>query len=269
MGKIQDKQAEIEFFDVIAEKEYDVVPEEIYSMILSRISLTTERGYILDAGCGTGAFGKRLARLGYQVIGVDISQNMVRQANTREKFDGFHAIAGDMENPGLFEKNTFDIILCGMVLHHFPNLDSSNLISNFRKWLRPQGTVVVFEPNGSNPLNKTSRLLGQIYLKFNPHSKHVSINESIHYSHAQYKKHFDSQGFRLVSSSSLTFHAKLSSTNPIDVPHLISTSRKLGFKITDILPFPMRGSALYMEFTGCPTNDCIPAKKEQLENIRG
>lgn len=75
----------------------------------------------LDLGCGTGANGLRLARLGFQVTLVDSSPAMLdiakraaQEAGMAEKIETKH---GDAERLGsLFRGGTFDVILCHNVL---------------------------------------------------------------------------------------------------------------------------------------------------------
>ena len=54
---------------------------------------------VLDAGCGTGALGVEAARRGAEVLGIDISPNLVEIGRRRlpaELADRVHLVAGDM-----------------------------------------------------------------------------------------------------------------------------------------------------------------------------
>ncbi len=46
-------------------------------------SYITKKGDILDLGCGTGKFAEYFIKDGYNVIGVDISKEMIRVANEK------------------------------------------------------------------------------------------------------------------------------------------------------------------------------------------
>lgn len=75
---------------------------------------------VLDAGCGTGTLSTDLARMGAEVVGVDISQSLVDLARTRADDMGlanctFHV--GDMLDPALGE---FDWIIAFDSLIHYP-----------------------------------------------------------------------------------------------------------------------------------------------------
>jgi SAM-dependent methyltransferase len=62
---------------------------------------------ILDAGCGTGRVGIRLAELGYDVTGVDLDESMLAVA--RERAPQLRWLVGDLATLDLGE--TFDLVL--------------------------------------------------------------------------------------------------------------------------------------------------------------
>jgi SAM-dependent methyltransferase len=82
---------------------------------------------ILDVGCGSGWLSEYLARLGYEVTGIDISNDLIEIAKARVNsiaYDVDHEsklvcrfIAHDIEKAPLAE--TFDAVICYDSLHHF------------------------------------------------------------------------------------------------------------------------------------------------------
>ena len=75
----------------------------------------------LDVGCGTGATGIRLARLGFQVTLLDSSASMLNLARRAGEEAGagdkVKVMAGDVGQMAiLFEAGTFDVIVCHNVL---------------------------------------------------------------------------------------------------------------------------------------------------------
>jgi S-adenosylmethionine-dependent methyltransferase len=80
----------------------------------------------LDLGCGTGANGLRLARLGFQVTlldsspaMLDIAKRAAQEAQIAEKIEAKHGDADQLVN--LFQVGTFDVILCHNVLEFVEN----------------------------------------------------------------------------------------------------------------------------------------------------
>lgn len=110
---------------------------------------------VLDVACGTGRHTVRLARAGANIIGVDFSEGMLSKA--RAKADdganadggaGIEASAGaarflhhDVATPLPFEGESFDRVLCCLVLDHIPELRP--LYSELRRVCRPTGFAVL------------------------------------------------------------------------------------------------------------------------------
>lgn len=196
--KNQNKVFEKEFFNRIADENetYETIKDEIYNhltnLLNENIIKTSEKvnWKVLEAGCGTGVFGKKLLEHfpKFNIIGVDISENMIKKADSGTK--NYKALIGDLENKDLFKDNEIDIILCPFILHHFPNLEK--VFENFDLWLKPGGFLIILEPNGSNPLNKISKKLRK-FLEFTLgkewiiKKKFATPNETDHSARA-YKK---------------------------------------------------------------------------------
>ncbi|HEY0431698.1 MAG TPA: methyltransferase domain-containing protein, partial [Pyrinomonadaceae bacterium] len=82
---------------------------------------------ILDVGCGSGWLSEYFARLGYEVTGIDISDDLIRMARERVErvpYDVDHETrlrcrfqTQDIEQEPLPEK--FDAVICYDALHHF------------------------------------------------------------------------------------------------------------------------------------------------------
>lgn len=90
---------------------------------------------VLDAGCGRGDFGERLAAAGIEVVGLDQSSRMVDL--TRER--GLEAVVGDIaELP--FPDGSFDAAAANHVLYHLPDVDRG--LAELARVLRPGGRLV-------------------------------------------------------------------------------------------------------------------------------
>lgn len=69
---------------------------------------------VLDLGCGDGTTALPAAKLGAQVLGVDISSNLVAAGNRRAKEAGLknlEFVEGDACNLGIIENKTFDRVV--------------------------------------------------------------------------------------------------------------------------------------------------------------
>lgn len=96
----------------------------------------------IDMGTGTGQFAVHLARLGFRVTGIDISERMIQQA--REHADrcdlDIDFQLQDAENL-LFKDSTFDVVVSRNLLWTLPN--PGKAIEEWRRVLKPSGTVIV------------------------------------------------------------------------------------------------------------------------------
>lgn len=95
----------------------------------------------LDFGCGTGFSSKLLAKMGHEVIGVDINPKMLNEAKKLyPKISFLEILPGRLP----FETEQFDLILCAFVLLE---LDSTramvDILSELRKVINRNGRLVV------------------------------------------------------------------------------------------------------------------------------
>ncbi len=149
---MQNKRAEREFFDnFVQQKEYDVFDERGYRRIIIEFDSLIERGagldkILLDVGCGTGAFTRRLKNNKDLILGVDISFKSVSLA--WKKMDGCSFFAGDGESLP-FANDTVDIVVFSGVLHHLPSMEKA--LEECFRILKPGGNFFAYDPNGVNP----------------------------------------------------------------------------------------------------------------------
>lgn len=100
---------------------------------------------VLDAGCGPGHHGKYLQDKGLDVIGVDISPEMVRLA--REK--GMRAEVGDVEDLR-FGDNKFDGVWANAILLHVPKEKAAAVVKEWARVLKPGGMAHISVKEGTD-----------------------------------------------------------------------------------------------------------------------
>ena len=69
---------------------------------------------VLDVGCGDGTTAIPMARLGAEVLGVDIARNLVKAGNERVKMEGVPNCKfqeGDVINLSELKENSFDLVV--------------------------------------------------------------------------------------------------------------------------------------------------------------
>ena len=104
-----------------------------------------KKAKILDLGCGPGYFSLELARAGFDVVGVDISQGAINSAKQtmlnlkRGKSLNIKYICSDLKNLN-FNKE-FDGVLCSGFLHHIKNV--SNMSTQIRNSMKKKGSLLI------------------------------------------------------------------------------------------------------------------------------
>jgi ubiquinone/menaquinone biosynthesis C-methylase UbiE len=110
-------------------------------------SVIEEGDKVLELGCGTGYFTKELVRTKASVTAIDISQELIREAQKTVQADN---VSFEIQNACRmeFNDNLFDKVIGSSVLHH---LDIRKALSEIHRVLRPGGRIAFTEPNMMNP----------------------------------------------------------------------------------------------------------------------
>jgi 2-polyprenyl-3-methyl-5-hydroxy-6-metoxy-1,4-benzoquinol methylase len=106
---------------------------------------------ILEVGCGPGYLSLELARCGFDVVGLDISEKCVEIAAKYASQDPWKAergsldyISGDFFSSPNLDKESFDVVVFLGALHHFPNQTAT--LGRAKELIRTGGLVIAHEP---------------------------------------------------------------------------------------------------------------------------
>jgi SAM-dependent methyltransferase len=94
----------------------------------------------LDFGCGTGRSSRFLQQLGFDVIGVDVSEGMLRIARAIDPFSDYRLVPGD--NLSEFGVGIFDLVLSAFTFDNIPAAMKVNIFSDLQKLLTPKGVII-------------------------------------------------------------------------------------------------------------------------------
>ena len=94
----------------------------------------------LDFGCGTGRSTRVLRKLGFDVTGVDISEDMLRVARTTDPSGDYRLVPGDDLNQ--FAASSFDLVLCAFPFNNVRGEMKARIFSDLAKLLAPSGIIV-------------------------------------------------------------------------------------------------------------------------------
>lgn len=192
MQKKQDTQKEIYFFNSLNMEEYASFPpdEQTFNFIYTALKRINLRGIGLEAGCGMAFLGKKILDKNpkISIVGVDINRKIVNQVN-KKKIPRYKIICGNLEKRELFDPNSFDFIIFPYILHHIP--DTKLVMENAHFWLKKKGHIIIFDPNASNLILKTSYNLRLILKKLFPSLvKHCASENEKNIPIEKLKKYF-------------------------------------------------------------------------------
>jgi len=100
-----------------------------------------EDKFAVDLGIGTGLFTKILREKGYKVIGIDISDEMLKIAKNR----GFEVIKHDLNEPLPFNDESFDFVFSMTSIEFLKNPE--NLFEEVKRVLKKDGEFLLITLN--------------------------------------------------------------------------------------------------------------------------
>lgn len=111
------------------------------------LKLQKDHAKVLDVGCGNGNNSRQIASLGFEVLGIDVSQATIDEAKRLNKYENlsFEKIAVE----DLEISNKFDAIICCEVVEHLHQ--PTPVIKTLINLLKKDGVLIVTVPNGYGP----------------------------------------------------------------------------------------------------------------------
>lgn len=118
-------------------------PETIDATVAWIDGLLAGSGRVLDLGCGPGLYAQRLARLGHEVTGVDLSDRSLEHARRESRREGLdvryvHGDYTEIELDGSFDL----IILIYFDLGVLDPIATEKLLERVHRWLAEDGVFV-------------------------------------------------------------------------------------------------------------------------------
>lgn len=138
---------------------------EMFDTLLSWLPEDMNGKYVLDAGCGTGAFSIACARRGATVLGIDLSPSLIELAKERtpvELQDNIRFQSGDMLGA---EKQAFDYVIAIDSLIHYQANDIVDALSQLQVNTVGKNSRLLFTFAPRTPLLMLMKTAGKLFPK--------------------------------------------------------------------------------------------------------
>jgi 2-polyprenyl-3-methyl-5-hydroxy-6-metoxy-1,4-benzoquinol methylase len=142
---------------------------------------------ILEVGCFLGHYCNHFKSLGHHPSGVDISPNVIDEANKLYPELDLKCIDGSTLED-VFEENTFDAVIASEVIEHV--LFPQDFLKSIRKVLKPNGKLLLTTQNSNAFHYRLRMLFGQF--RWDP--THLRL-----YSKPELVEEIESAGFKIDS----------------------------------------------------------------------
>jgi ubiquinone/menaquinone biosynthesis C-methylase UbiE len=144
-----------------------------------------EPGRALDAACGTGRHARHLVELGHDVLGIDLTPEMLRRATANVPEATF--LEADVRDIPA-QDGDFDLVVCGLALAHLSDLDAG--VTELARILKPGGRMVV------SALHPFQAHLGWQAPFADAEGRRAFVREHLH-THADYLAAFRAAGLHV------------------------------------------------------------------------
>jgi SAM-dependent methyltransferase len=120
---------------------------ELHAAMLRRLeplflAYVPRGGRVLDAGCGRSLFTEIRPDWPFRIVASDVDHDLLR--SRRDEFGDVRFLVGEAQ-PLPFKDGAFDAVFAGELIEHLP--DPRPGVAEFRRVLRPGGTLILTTPN--------------------------------------------------------------------------------------------------------------------------
>lgn len=208
-------------------------------------------GRVLDVGCGNGVISRHLGRLGYNVLGIDVSDKTIEIARSLTNLPNVTFMKKSAEEL-VASGEKYDAVICSEVLEHLTNPGA--LLDVLYASLADNGKLIVTVPNGRGP-RETFVTKPILHLR--------SKNNWMWKSMLKLKGSLGYNGTTVQSAADNLDHIQFFSRQDLE-----TLARRHGFRITgfgkanfveDVFPFSLFTKRItFLQKIDCKVADLLP-----------
>lgn len=208
-------------------------------------------GKILDVGCGNGVISRHLGRLGFIVLGIDVSDKTIEKARSIDPAPNVTFMKKSAEELAASGEK-YDAVICSEVLEHLNHPGA--LLEVLYESLAENGKLIITVPNGRGPRET---------FVTRPVLRMRSKNNWIWKLIVRMKKMMGYSGTTVQSAADNLDHVQFFSKKDLE-----KLSAQYGFKITgfgkanfveDVFPFSFFARRIsFLQKLDCKMADILP-----------
>ncbi len=143
---------------------YDVIDIPLSGVRDKVLDFTDARNgsRVLDLATGTGKQAFAYGKNGYEVIGIDLSKDMLKVANKKNKYENVKFKVADATNIP-FENKYFDVSCISFALHDMPLSIREKVLQEMVRVTKPKGIIMIVDY--ALPKNRISKYLIYRFVK--------------------------------------------------------------------------------------------------------
>lgn len=150
---------EFSYGDSVSGHHHNYLLSPLLDFISQQNSTSIEKIKVLDLGCGNGSLSQKIAKKGYEVVGVEDSASGILFA--RQSVPECCFIQASIYNLPYAElKSSFDVVVAVEVIEHL--LYPRELLRAAKKCLKPSGKLILTTPYNGYWKNLAIALLGKM-----------------------------------------------------------------------------------------------------------
>ncbi|MCR5101330.1 MAG: class I SAM-dependent methyltransferase [Butyrivibrio sp.] len=210
--------------------------------------LEQERNLVVELGCGTGSFTEKMAELGYDMVGIDNSFEMLNIAMKKRESSGHDImyLDQDMRELDLFCTAGTFVSVCDSINYLLENEDVINTFRLVNNYLYPGG-LFVFD---FNTVHKYRDIIGD-----------TTIAENREDCSFIWDNYYDEQNH--INEYDLTIYAR-SAVNPELFERNIETHLQRGYSLDEMKSFIEEAGMIFIKAIDADTHDIVTEDSERV-----